>query len=57
LHRLGPPADVGGDELAVLVGQIQQDRTGLKDRDWFAAADRIVIDDRRFPPSVFNVLY
>jgi len=37
------------NELLVLLGEIEKDRTGLEYRDRLSAADRRVIHDRRHP--------
>ncbi|CFM29709.1 Uncharacterised protein [Bordetella pertussis] len=47
LQHVGAPAQVGGDELAGLLGQVQQDGAGLEQRDRRAAIGRRLIDDGR----------
>ena len=43
------PAQVGGQEAAGLLGQIDQDGAGFEHRKRLAAVRRIVIDDGRHP--------
>ncbi len=45
LHALGAAAQVGRQEFAGLLGEIEQDGAGLEHRERRAAARRIVIDD------------
>ena len=49
LQHLDPAAQVGRDEPAGLLGEIEQDGAGLEDGDRAAAAGGIVVDDRRHP--------
>ncbi len=46
LDRLGPAAQIGGEEFSFLFSQIQQDSAGFEDRDRRAAVGRRLIDDR-----------
>src|SRR6266566_1844004 len=49
LDRVVTAVNIGGKELAGLLGEIQQHRAGFEDRDRLAAALRLVIDQPRNP--------
>ncbi len=47
LHRVHPTADVRRHQPSGLLDEIEQDRAGFEQADRLAAADGIVVDDRR----------
>ena len=49
LQHFGAPAHVRGNELPDLLGEIEQDRTRLEDRDRTITRCRFMIDQRRDP--------